>query len=93
MNSAGGSIYKVVLSHNAERYLGRLDRKTQKRIVFALRRLASNPLDNQLDIKPLRGRAGEYRLRIGPYRIIYTLQRDVLLVYVVYIGTRGDVYK
>ncbi|MFZ5591817.1 MAG: type II toxin-antitoxin system RelE family toxin [Bacillota bacterium] len=58
-----------------------------------MRRLASNPLDNQLDIKPLRGRIGEYRLRVGQYRIIYTLQRDVLLVYVVYIGTRGNVYK
>ncbi|MDD3363840.1 MAG: type II toxin-antitoxin system RelE/ParE family toxin [Syntrophomonas sp.] len=44
-----------------------------RRIVDALRLLATDPKHKNLDIKPLEGRPGEYRLRVGRYRIIYTI--------------------
>jgi mRNA interferase RelE/StbE len=93
MNSAGDIIYRVELSRNAERYLERLDRPTQTRIVVALRHLAIDPYVESLDCKPLAGRAGEYRLRVRKYRIIYSVEDGVLLINVIDIGPRGDVYK
>ena len=42
--------------------------------------------------RPLRGRPG-YRVRVGDYRLLYTIQDDVLLVIVVRLGHRRDVYQ
>ena len=41
----------------------------------------------------MQGYEGFYRLRVGDYRVIYTVNDDVLLVRVVEVGNRGDVYK
>lgn len=93
MSSAESIIYKVELSRNAERYLERLDRPTQMRIVSALRRLAIGPYVETNDCKPLASRFGEYRLRVEKYRVIYSIDDDILLISVIDIGSRGDVYK
>ncbi len=45
------------------------------------------------DIKPMSGHENLYRLRVGTYRVIYTIENDVLTVHVLTIGNRGDVYK
>lgn len=45
------------------------------------------------DIKQMQGYSSYYRLRVGDYRVIYTVNDDVLLVRVVEIGNRGDIYK
>ena len=85
--------YKVELTSPAQNYLSRLDRPTKERIVRVLWQLAENPDSNLVDIKPLPGRSGQLRLRIGDYRIIYRIEKDVLIIYVIAIGSRGDVYK
>ena len=45
------------------------------------------------DVKKLQGRAEDYRLRVGDYRIIFTKDDEELLIYVIEIAPRGDVYK
>lgn len=45
-----------------------------------------------LDIVKLKGRKG-YRLRIGGFRAIYTIERNQLLILVLDAGARGDIYK
>jgi len=45
------------------------------------------------DIDAMTGRKGYYRLRVGTYRIIYTIKENVLTVEVLDVGNRGDVYK
>jgi mRNA interferase RelE/StbE len=45
-----------------------------------------------LDVDKLKGESG-YRLRVGQYRIIYTLYEDQLMIEVVRIKPRGDIYK
>ena len=59
---------------------------------YSLHVLAANPDDPALDIETLKGREG-FRLRVGRYRIIYTRQDNLLIIEVVKIRTRGDVYK
>ncbi|MGB9847069.1 MAG: type II toxin-antitoxin system RelE family toxin [Desulfotomaculales bacterium] len=93
MSSAGGKKYEVVLSRRAATYLSRLDRPTKLTIVEHLRRLEVNPDDPGLNIRPLRGRPGELRLRVGSYRIIYTIDEAARRILVITIRPRGDAYK
>ena len=49
---------------------------------------------NKYDIKQMQGVSAEtYRLRLGKYRAIYRLYNDVLVIFVLEIGSRGDIYK
>lgn len=45
------------------------------------------------DIKPMSGHENLYRLRVGSYRVIYTIEGGLLIIRVLTIGNRGDVYK
>lgn len=49
---------------------------------------------NKYDIKQMQGVSAEtYRLRLGKYRAIYRLYNDVLVIFVLDIGSKGDIYK
>lgn len=86
-------VYKVRFSRDAASYFSRLDKPTKQRISDAIDQLAINPYDRTFDVKPLVGRGDEYRLRVGKYRVLYTVNEDTVLIYVVDINSRGDVYK
>ena len=61
-------------------------------IIEKLHELQKDPDSQKIDVDKLKGEAG-YRLRIGPYRIIYTRDSDQLIIEVVKVRTRGDIYK
>ena len=63
--------YEIRWSRKAFSYLKRLDSENRKRIVEAVETLAADSENPSLDIKPLHGRPGEFRLRVGAYRVIY----------------------
>lgn len=69
-----------------------MPRAVAGRIVEAFDRLAIDPRGPGLDVAPLRGRPG-FRLRIGGWRAIYQVEEDRLIILVLDIGPRGDVYK
>lgn len=85
--------YEIELSTEATKYLRKLDKPTRIRILNHLNLLAENPRHAELDIKKLQGKKNLYRLRVGTCRILYSIKEDLLVVYVVTIGSRGDVYK
>ena len=76
----------------ARNYLARLPRKSKSAIVDQLRQLAADPDDSTLDVDVLQGKKG-YRLRIGQYRVLYVREDNQLIIEVVKIRPRGDVYK
>jgi len=82
--------WRVEFERRAKRELDALDGSTRERIVKALGRLAINP-HKASSVKALHG--GSYRLRVGDYRVIYALEDDILVVLVVKIGHRRDVYR
>jgi mRNA interferase RelE/StbE len=68
-----------------------LDRPGQARILRGLDKLAADPRA-AANVKALKG--GDcYRLRVGDWRVIYSLHDDVLLVLVLRVGHRSDVYR
>lgn len=84
------SSYRIELRPAAVRALKKLDPAIRPRIHGAIALLAQDPRPPAS--RPLRGRPG-YRIRVGDYRILYTVRDDVLLVLVVSLGHRRDIYR
>lgn len=85
--------YSVKFVKNARKYFNKLDKPTKKRIQKVIDQLMENPYTVP-NVKPLSGFAGDiYRIRIGPYRVIYKIEDEQLLVLILKIGPRGDIYK
>ena len=85
-------MYQLKYRRQARNYLARLPIKIKSRIVDKLHKIKENPDDPNLDVDKIKGKSG-YRLRIGQYRIIYTRYRDELIIEVVKIRPRGDIYE
>ena len=82
--------YMVELKKGVLKDLSILPRKDIRRILAAIQSLADNPRPPQA--KKLSGRE-QYRLRQGDYRILYAIQDDVLVVFVVAVGHRRDLSR
>jgi mRNA interferase RelE/StbE len=84
------SRYKIELRPAAARALRKLDPQVARRVQAAIALLAEDPRPPAS--RPLRGRPA-WRVRVGDYRVIYTIEDDVLLIVVVTLGHRRDVYE
>lgn len=83
--------YSLEISGKAERHFRRLPRNVQVRIAPRIDQLADNP--RPAGCEKLSATENIYRIRIGDYRLIYQIQDSVLLVLVVGVGHRRDVYR
>lgn len=83
------SAYRIELRPAAVRALRKLDPQVRRRVQGAIALLAQEPRPPAA--RALQGRPA-LRVRVGDYRIIYTIEDDVLLVVVVRLGHRRDVY-
>ena len=82
--------YSVLITRSASKELERVPTKDRQRIVERIRQLADNP--RPAGCEKLTGE-DKYRLRQGDYRILYEIIDDELIVSVVRIGNRREVYK
>lgn len=85
--------YSIEFYKEALKYLQRLDKPSRTRIVRHLEILSEDPFHPELDVKRMKGTLEKFRLPVGSYRIIYTVENDRLIIHVLKIGSRGDVYK
>lgn len=83
--------YAIIFSKSAEKFLDSLDKQTRQRILEKVRELRTN--SENLDIKKLKSRYPLYRLRVGTFRVVYTLKHEQIIIYVVAVGHRKDVYE
>lgn len=83
--------YRVELTRDALRALAKLDKPVRRRIQGAIDKLADEP--RPAGMIALRGVPGAFRVRVGDYRVIYALHDDRLLIVVIDIGHRRDVYR
>ena len=84
------STFVVRIEKTPRKFLKTLQITDKKRIDAALTFLADNPIPPKA--KNLSGRDG-YRIRVGDYRIIYEIQRNILVVLVIDIGHRREIYR
>ena len=79
---------KVLFQRNAAlKFILKQPQKQKERLLAAVRRLPEG------DIVPLAGAPGYYQLRVGEYRVVYTVDRENECIVVYNVGNRGDVYK
>ena len=80
--------YRIEIAAPARKFIERQPRQQQERILKAIAKLPTEG-----DIKPLRGQPQIFRLRVGDYRIIYTIRNELLQILILNVGNRGDIYK
>jgi len=82
-------MFEIVFSQSAVKQLKKLDEKMQERIIAALERIRIRP---ESFVTKLVGDPG-YRLRVGDYRIIVDIDNGRLIILVIKIGHRKNIYK
>ena len=85
-------MYKISYAKEAEKALLRMPRKTTKLIREKLDAIAVDPYANHPNAKKLQGREG-YRLRVEDWRVIYKIQSEQLVIFVLKVASRGEVYR
>jgi len=84
-------MYSIRVKRSASKQLEKLKPKVAERIVKAIDGLASDPRPD--GVKKLQGTEDSYRIRVADYSVIYTIVDEELIVEVVKVGHRKDVYK
>ena len=82
-------MYEIIYSQSALKQLKKLEKGIQERIIAVLERIRTKP---ETHVKKLVGDPG-YRLRVGDYRVILDIEPSKLLILVIKIGYRKNVYK
>ena len=80
--------YQIKIEKDAQKFLKKLPRPDETRVLKAI----AKPPDEG-DRKQMKGHPGFFRLRVGDYRIIYTVDNGQLIVRVVDAGNRGQIYN
>jgi mRNA interferase RelE/StbE len=83
--------YRVALAAAAIRQVRKLDPHARRRVQAAIELVANEPRPPAAG--RLVGGGGEWRVRTGDYRIVYEIDDDRLLVLVVAVGHRRDIYR
>ena len=83
-------IYDIKIRKKAQKSLSKIPNPFQSNIIEKIRKLANNPFPPQS--KKLTGREA-WRIRIGNYRVIYEIFENELIILVLNIGHRKNIYK
>src|SRR5262249_24657264 len=83
--------YEIRFARAAERALASLPKDDMMRVDAAIRTLADHP--HPTGSKKLQGTEDLYRIRVGDYRVVYTVEAKHLVVLVLNIGNRRDIYR
>ena len=84
-------MYHVEFTSGAARQLKKLPRDVQRRLAVAIDGLEQEPRPQ--GVKRLSAEEGIYRIRVGDYRVLYQIHDKILVVLVVSVGDRKDIYR
>ncbi len=87
------SKYQVQFTKSAAKELKALPKQDAFKLSEAILFLSINPYSDLLNIKKLQGAQGYFRLRVQDYRIIYSVNNDILMIKIIKVGHRKEVYK
>lgn len=83
--------YRIEISATAEKQIRKLSRDDQIRVLRAIRPLATTP--NPPGARKVRGYDDVFRIRVGTYRILYRVEGRRLLIIILKIGHRREIYR
>jgi mRNA interferase RelE/StbE len=84
-------MYEIEFTKGATKELNTLPTDIKNRIDLKILTLSVDPRPN--GVKKLKGIENTYRIRVGEYRVIYEIYDEVLLIIVLKLGHRSDIYK
>ncbi len=85
-------MYKIYFNRQSRKALFKAPKKIADDTRVKLNEIALAPFKRRINVKRLKGRPG-YQLRSGEWRVIYMIESKELIIVVVKIALRGDVYK
>lgn len=85
------SKYSVSLTTAASKSLRKLERSQKSKLIAAIEALAVEPLP--AGVKKLQGGNGEFRIRVGSYRVVYEIRDRQLIILVLNVGHRREIYR
>ena len=85
-------MYRVAFTKRARKDLAKVPKNIALRVRERLERIAADPYARYSNVTKLQNRPG-YRLRIGDWRVIYRIENEELIILVLRIGSRGEVYQ
>ena len=85
--------YGVEFVRSARKEFDKLPERVQDQVLEALAVLCQNPFSSLLQIKKLKGADALYRVRLGDYRLVYEIRKKSLVILVIKIGHRREVYR
>ena len=83
--------FTVRLAESVGRALKKLPGNIRERVSAKIERLADDPFP--AGVKKLQGEKNTYRIRVGDYRVVYDVHSSVLLIVVLRVGHRSEVYR
>ena len=83
--------WEVIVHHKVEKTLKRLHGEVLERILKAFHSLEENPRPS--GAKKMRGYKNLFRVRVGDWRIIYTINDEELIILILTVASRGKAYK
>lgn len=83
--------YKILITKTAEKALFKLPKSVLPKILAAINGLTFDPLPN--GCKKISGQTDTYRIRVQDYRILYEIMNDELIIKVLKLGHRKDIYR
>lgn len=86
-------IYSVKFTKSANKEFSQLSAAIKQKIIDAIELISTNPYSELLKVKKLKGAPSLYRVRIGDYRVVYEVKKDVLVIVIIKIGHRKEVYR
>ena len=87
-------IWKIKFENKTRRFLKKVDKTTETQILKYLKKVISSNVNPKSFGKPLLSNlSGLWRYRVGDYRIICNIQDDILLILVIDINHRSEIYK
>ena len=85
-------MYNLIFSKEARKFIDRQNPQTKQRIRNALLQLAEDPFSNR-QVKRLKGTEDFLRLRVGDIRVVFSVEEEKLVILIIAIGNRGDIYN
>ncbi|MBN1318236.1 MAG: type II toxin-antitoxin system RelE/ParE family toxin [Anaerolineales bacterium] len=85
-------MYKITYTKQAYKALRRIPKNVATSIRTKLDHIAKDPFTTHSNVTKLQNRPG-YRLRAGDWRVIYEIRKEEIVILVLKIGSRGEIYK